>query len=94
MGGVAFLGGGMMAEAMVRGFISSGIRRREHLHVFDPSEARRKVMHEQYGVNCYGGTDDTGVSAARACCAGKEVVVVAVKPQYVSAALDGAHRAA
>ena len=79
-----------MAEAMVRGFISSGIRSKEHLHVFDPSAARRKIMQEQYGVNCYGGQDDDEEQrgrAARNCVDGKRVVVVAVKPQLVSVAL-------
>ena len=82
MGSVAFVGGGMMAEAMVKGFLSSGVRAREQVHVFDPSAARRKVMTEKYGVDC---PEDVG-----ACVRGKPVVVVAVKPQYVASAMADA----
>ena len=80
-GSVAFLGGGMMAEAMIKGFLSSGVRRKELLHVFDPAPARQKIMSERYGVSCYGGGD------AGLCVQDKDIVVVAVKPQYVELAL-------
>ena len=82
MAAVAFVGGGMMAEAIVKGFLSSGVRQRDQVHVFDPSDARRNVMSASYGVHC--------PKDVAECVRDKPVVVVAVKPQYVAAAMADA----
>ena len=80
---VAFVGGGMMAEAMVKGFLQSGVRGKDDVVIMDPAQARRDVMSSTYGVTCFPAekTDE--------CIKGAAVVIVAVKPQYLEPALAG-----
>lgn len=76
---VGFIGGGNMAEAMVRGLVAGPLGAQAVL-VAEPVAARRRQLHRRYGI---GVTEDN--RAAAAC----DVVVLAVKPQVMSAVLEG-----
>ncbi len=74
------LGGGNMAEALLRGVIASGLLAAEQICVFDIVPARREVF---AGLGCR-------VAASAAEAFGADVVLLATKPQNVRDALAGA----
>lgn len=76
---IAFLGGGVMAGAILRALLASGRTEPSRVTVSDPLEQCRQAC-AALGV---------GVTAAnREAVAGADVVVVAVKPQVVQAVLE------
>lgn len=77
---IGFIGGGQMAEAMIRGLLSAGLVKAESILVAEPAAARRDHLIERYGVVC---TQDPATL-----CGGSEVLVVAVKPQLARTVLD------
>jgi pyrroline-5-carboxylate reductase len=70
---IAFIGGGTMAEAMVRGIIAGKLARPNQISVGEPVEERRKHLSEEYGVS----VSNRNLQALR----NAEVVVLAIKPQ-------------
>lgn len=76
---VGFVGGGNMAEAMVRGLLAGSLSG-ERIRVAEPVAARRRLLMRRYGVST---TADNG--AAAAC----DVLVLAVKPQIMDEVLAG-----
>jgi pyrroline-5-carboxylate reductase len=75
---IGFLGAGAMAEALAGGLRASGIAA-EALLLSDPDPARRKHVEQKLGVAT---TDDNAALVARS-----DLVVIAVKPQVLPAAL-------
>jgi len=73
---IAFIGGGVMGEAMVKSLLSKGVVVPEDITVSDIAQQRRKALAEGYGVRV---TDDN-----RAVVKGADVVVLAIKPQELS----------
>ena len=78
-GKIAFIGGGMMAEAILKGILRSKIADADDLIVSDPSEARREYLTKEYGVNV---VDNNITAVAKA-----GFIILAVKPQVVDAAI-------
>jgi pyrroline-5-carboxylate reductase len=76
---VGFIGGGNMAEAMVRGLVAGPLDAKAVL-VAEPVAARRRQLQKSYGV---GVTEDNRAAAAH------DLVVLAVKPQVMGAVLEG-----
>jgi pyrroline-5-carboxylate reductase len=76
---IGFVGGGNMAEALVRGLLSAGVTSAAALRVSDPLEARRDHLTELYGIQT---TADNAALAAWA-----DLLVLAVKPQSMAEAL-------
>lgn len=77
---VGFVGGGNMAEALVRGLLASG-RRPSALMVSEPDAARRRRMGRRYGIAVTGDNEDL-LRRSR-------TVVLAVKPQVLGTVLEG-----
>jgi pyrroline-5-carboxylate reductase len=75
---IGFLGAGAMAEALAGGLRASGIAAGSLL-LSDPDPARRKHVEQALGVAT---TDDNASLVA-----GSDLVVIAIKPQVVPAAL-------
>ncbi len=76
---IAFLGSGNMAEALVKGLLSSGIAATGEIVCAEPRPDRREELRERYGV---------AVSASNvAAVADAAIVVLSVKPQVVDAVL-------
>ena len=69
---LAFIGGGIMAEAILKGVLAAKLTEPEHICVGEPIFDRRKYLTEQYGVM----SDDNNAHAAR----DAEMVLLAVKP--------------
>lgn len=74
-----FIGGGNMAEAIIKGLLAGGVPAGD-LAVSEPSESRRSLLSERYGIK---------VAADNAAlCQMSDTVVLAVKPQVYSTALQ------
>ncbi len=77
---IAFVGGGTMAEALIRGLLSKGLATGSQITVSDPLQERRAHLSEQLGI--------------RTCCsnvesvAGADLVVLAIKPQALGEVLE------
>jgi pyrroline-5-carboxylate reductase len=77
---IAFIGGGNMAEALVKGLLKGTVPAAAML-VAEPNEQRRRLLAERYGV---GVTDDNGAAVRFG-----EMLVLAVKPQLLDEVLSG-----
>lgn len=76
---IGFIGGGNMAEALVKGLLAGGLAP-ERMSVGEPNAARREYLANAYGVSVVAeNTAVVGVS---------EVVVLAVKPQLAKVVLS------
>ena len=76
---IAFIGGGMMGEAIIVGLLKSGAAQASQIVASDPLETRRALLAERHGV----GITASNAEAVR----GAQVVILAVKPQMMGAAL-------
>lgn len=77
-GKIGFLGGGRMAEALIKGITEAGLAKPEMVVAVDPSAERRQLLAEQFGVAA--AADGAGLADCR-------IVVLAVKPQIMGKAL-------
>jgi pyrroline-5-carboxylate reductase len=73
-----FVGGGNMAEALIKGMTLHGMR---DIVVSEPREERRKHLEKSYGVRTTGDNREVVRAAS--------VIVLAVKPQNMEEVLDG-----
>lgn len=79
---ISFIGGGNMAQALISGLISCGVKP-ESITVADPSADIRQQL-EAKGLNTVDPTAD-----ATAAVIGADLVVLAVKPQVMKAVVSG-----
>ncbi|HBA89649.1 MAG TPA: pyrroline-5-carboxylate reductase [Geobacter sp.] len=75
-----FIGGGNMAEAIIKGLLAGGVPAAE-LAVSEPSEQRRNLLAERYGVQVL--SDNVHL------CSMSDTIILAVKPQIASQVLGG-----
>ena len=75
---IAFIGGGNMAEALIKGLIAAGTAKPDHILVTDVSVDRLAHLHTTYGVQQRG-----NVEAAREA----DIILLCVKPQVVERVL-------
>lgn len=75
---ITFIGGGNMAEALIRGLLSAKAGR---IIATDVRAERLEQLQRTYGIET---SSDNAASAAKA-----DIVVLAVKPQKMSAVLEG-----
>lgn len=76
---IAFVGGGVMAEAFIQGILKKGLARPEEIVASDPLAERRTHLSEKLGIQ---------VSASNLeAIAGAETAVLAVKPQTLGGVL-------
>ncbi len=76
---IAFIGPGVMAEAMLKGLLSQGVTQAENILVAGPRRARLEALQGRYQVAGY---TDNVVAARQA-----DVVVLAIKPQRLDGVL-------
>lgn len=74
---IGFIGGGNMAEALIKGMTSHGMR---DILVSEPREERRRQLEESYGVM----TTHLNKPVASSC----GIIILAVKPQNMGAVID------
>ncbi len=76
---IAFIGGGAMAEAIIKGILKRGLFQPGDIRASEPIEPRRQYLAGQYGI---GATADNAAAAQRA-----DIVILAVKPQTAAQAM-------
>ena len=74
---IGFIGGGNMAEAMIKGMTSRGMK---DILVSEPRNERRQYLQENFGIE----TTESNKEAASSC----DIIILAVKPQNMDSALD------
>lgn len=77
---IGFIGGGNMAEAMIRGLIASNLVSKERIRVSEPFAARRTHLSDAYGIE----VSEKNSAVAEVA----TVLVLAVKPDMVAACLE------
>jgi pyrroline-5-carboxylate reductase len=80
---VAFIGSGVMAEAMINGILSEGLTKPDLILAADPREERGQELEDKYGVRA---TTDNREAVKEA-----HIVVLSVKPQVMPAVLEELH---
>ena len=80
---IAFIGPGVMAEAMIAGLLHKELAKAEHLTAAGPREERLHELEKKYGIKT---TTDNASAASHA-----DVVVLSVKPQRLSEVMKGLH---
>ena len=76
---IAFVGGGAMAEAIIKGILACGLLAAENIFVGNRTQKRCDYLKEKYGINAM--TDN------KAAVAEADLVIFAVKPQVAPVAL-------
>jgi pyrroline-5-carboxylate reductase len=74
---LAFIGGGTMAEAILKGVLAAKLANPEDIRVGEPIAARREFLSDTYGV----AAGPSNLDAAK----GAELVMLAIKPQDLPA---------
>ncbi len=77
---VGFVGGGNMGEALIKGILSASLVKPDRVHVHDVMQQRLHHLKEHFEVITH-----SSVAKLAECC---QVIVIAVKPNNVSAVLD------
>lgn len=75
---IGFIGGGNLAEAMLKGLLAGGVAP-STVTVSEPQQERREALASRYGI--------TATAENTAVVASSDVIVLAVKPQVASAVL-------
>jgi pyrroline-5-carboxylate reductase len=78
---IAFIGGGNMGEAMLAAVLDKKLGRPAGVSVSDVKEERRQQLKQRYGVAV--------TEKNREAVEGKDVVVLAIKPQNLAEVMDG-----
>ncbi|MEW6277683.1 MAG: pyrroline-5-carboxylate reductase [Candidatus Eremiobacterota bacterium] len=76
---IAFIGSGVMAEAMIQGILNHKLYAADQIHCADPLPKRIQDLEQRYGV--------VATTDNRAAIADAETVVLSVKPQVLSEVL-------
>lgn len=75
---IGFLGGGRMAEALIKGIVRAGLVAADEVKVSEPLAERREFLGKEYGVRAIEGADDLWECG---------IIIAAVKPQVLPALL-------
>jgi pyrroline-5-carboxylate reductase len=78
---IAFIGPGVMAEAMIAGLLRKKLAKPEKIFASGPRPERGEELHKKYGIQA---TTDNTAAAHEA-----DVVVLSVKPQRLSEVMKG-----
>ncbi|MGB3212590.1 MAG: pyrroline-5-carboxylate reductase [Desulforhopalus sp.] len=77
---IGFIGGGQMAEALIRGIITSGLYHSNDILVAEPNDYRREHLEQTYSVK----THHSNVPIFENC----RIIILAVKPQTMKYLLE------
>ncbi|MBI5408733.1 MAG: NAD(P)-binding domain-containing protein, partial [Nitrospirae bacterium] len=77
---IGFIGGGNMAEALIKGARGKGQGAGENIFVSEPREDRRQYLEQAYSVK----TTPSNIEVAASC----NIIILAVKPQNMEAVLN------
>lgn len=78
---ISFVGGGVMAEALMSGILDADISTPGNIKVGEPNSTRRNYLTEKYSVNVYPENIDAIQNT--------DIIILAVKPQNVVEVMSG-----
>jgi pyrroline-5-carboxylate reductase len=81
---IAFIGGGTMAEAMIRGLLERHLVPPSHIEVTGPRRERRGELAKRFGIRARASNADAAKDA--------HIVVLSVKPQVLPTVMRELHR--
>ena len=76
---IAFLGGGNMAEALIKGMLAAGVAQAGRILVSDVSNERLEHLHKTYGIIIDRSNKDAAAQA--------DIILLCVKPQIIDVVL-------
>ena len=85
---LAFIGCGVMAEAIIAGLLRQKLVGPEQIAASHPRQARREEMHVKYGVEMFESNRDAVIDTRPQGPDDSSVIVLAVKPQRLHGVLD------
>ena len=85
---LAFIGCGVMAEAIIAGLLRKKLVGPEQIAGSHPRQARREEMHVKYGVEMFENNRDAVSAASPESPEASSIVVLAVKPQRLHSVLQ------
>ncbi len=77
---IGFIGGGQMAEALIRGILASGLYQKNNILVAEPNDFRREHLEQTYSVKTY----QSNLPIFENC----RIIILAVKPQTMKSLLE------
>jgi pyrroline-5-carboxylate reductase len=77
---IGFIGGGNMAEALLRGMVQSSRFKIQDIIISEPKEERRKYLQQNYGIK----TIESNKELVSSC----NIIILAIKPQNMDTVLD------
>jgi pyrroline-5-carboxylate reductase len=77
---IGFIGGGQMAEALIRGILASGLYQKNDILVAEPNDFRREHLEKTYSVKTY----QSNLPIFENC----RIIILAVKPQTMKSLLE------
>jgi pyrroline-5-carboxylate reductase len=77
---VAFIGGGVMGEAIIKSLLRSGALAADHITLSEPNTDRRNLVSDKYHVHACADNAD--------CARNADIVVLSVKPQVMGKVFD------
>ena len=80
MGTIGFIGGGIMAEALISGILNSNAYKPNQINVSDPIKTRINELKKRYGITC--STNNQKIIKE------SNIVIIAVKPQHIETVLE------
>jgi pyrroline-5-carboxylate reductase len=85
---LAFIGCGVMAEAIIAGLLRRKLVGPDQIAGSHPRQARREELHVKYGIEMFEQNREAAMAAAPAESNGGSLVVLAVKPQRLRRVLE------
>jgi pyrroline-5-carboxylate reductase len=85
---LAFIGCGVMAEAIIAGLLRKKLVGPDQIAGSHPRQARREELHVKYGIEMFEQNREAALDAAPAEANGGSLVVLAVKPQRLRRVLE------
>ena len=80
MGKIGFIGGGIMAEALMSGILNSNSYKPDEINVSDPVKTRIDELEQNYGITCFINNQKIIESV--------DIIIIAVKPQHIETVLE------
>jgi pyrroline-5-carboxylate reductase len=77
---IAFIGSGVMAEAMIKGLLGHGLVPAENIIASGPRPERGTELEDRYNIRV---TEDNAAAASK-----RDIVVLSVKPQFLDEVLE------
>ena len=78
---VAFIGSGIMGEAMIRGLLTQNIVKPDQIYAADPLPSRLDDLRERYGIRVTSNNSDAAEAG--------QVIVLSTKPQNLAEVMPG-----